>query len=131
VGKSQWAAEQSPMTTTLKKTRDHWWDGYSLALTNGVIVENFPPSPEGDRLAAELRNWGDRYPFPAGVKGSTTLVDPGKFTIVVTSNYSIDQCFGRDQDRAAIRARFWEIAMTEENCERLRQWRLNRGILRQ
>jgi hypothetical protein len=29
VGKSQWAVEQSPMTTTLKKTRDHWWDGGS------------------------------------------------------------------------------------------------------
>jgi hypothetical protein len=70
-----------------------WWDGYSLALTNGVIVENCPPSPEGDRLAVEWKTWGDRYLFLAGVKGSTTLVDPGKFTLIVTSNYSIEQCF--------------------------------------
>jgi hypothetical protein len=34
-------------------------DGSSLVLTNGVMVENYPPSPEGDRLAAELKNWGD------------------------------------------------------------------------
>jgi hypothetical protein len=104
VGKSQWAAEQSPMTTTLKKTRDDWWDGDSLALINGGIVENYPPSPEGDRLAAELKNGGDRYPFLGGVKGSTTLVDPGKFTLIMTSNYSIGQCFRREQDRAAMRS---------------------------
>jgi hypothetical protein len=27
-----------------------WWDGHSLAVTNGVIVENYAPTPEGDRL---------------------------------------------------------------------------------
>jgi hypothetical protein len=85
------------MTTTLKKTRDHWWDGYSPALTNGVIVENYPPAPEGDRLAAELKSWGDRYPFLGGVKGSTTLVDPGKFTFVITSNYSIERASGENK----------------------------------
>jgi hypothetical protein len=130
VGKSRWAADQSPMTTTLKKTHDHWWDGYSLALTSGVIVENYPPAPDGDRLAAEVKHWGDRAPFQAGVKGSTILVDPGKFTLIVTSNYSIEQCFSRPQDRAAMRERFWEIAMTGENREALLQWRLDRSILR-
>jgi hypothetical protein len=70
-----------------------------------------------DRLAAELKNWGDGYPFLGGVKGSTTLVDPGTFTLIVRSNYSIEQCFAREQDRAAMRWRFWE--MTEENRERL------------
>jgi hypothetical protein len=94
------------MTTTLNKTRDPWWDAYSLALTNGVIVENYPPAPEGDRLAAELKSWGDRYPFMGGVKGSTTLVDSHKFTLVITSNYSIEQCFGREQDRDAMREKF-------------------------
>jgi hypothetical protein len=111
VGKSQWAAEASPMTTTLKKTRDHWWERYSLALTNGVIIENYPPAPEGDRLPAELKDWGDRYPFLGGVKDSTTVVDPGKFTLILTSNYSIEQCFRPEQDRAAMRGRFWEIAL--------------------
>jgi hypothetical protein len=130
VGKSQWAAEQSPRTTTLKKTRDHWWDGYSLLLTNGVIVENYPPAPEGERLAQELENWGDRHPFVAGVKGSAILADPGKLTLIVISNSAIDQCFGGEQERAAMRERFWEIAMTEENREALLQWRLDRSILR-
>jgi hypothetical protein len=47
---------QAPLKRMLKKTRDHWWDGYSLALTNGVIVGNSPPASEGDGLAAELKN---------------------------------------------------------------------------
>jgi hypothetical protein len=106
-----------------------WWDGYSLALTNGVIVENYPPSPQGERLVPELEKWGDRYPFVGGVKGSTLLVDPGRFTLIVTSNYSIDQCFSRTSGEA-IHARFQEIEMTAENRDQLLQARLNRDILR-
>jgi hypothetical protein len=130
VGKSWLAQEQSPMTTTLRKSCDGWWDGYSLALTNGVIVENYPPSPQGERLASELAKWGDRYPFVGSVKGSTLLVDPGRFTLIVTSNYSIDQCFRREEDRAAIHARFQEIEMTAENQGDMLQQRLDRSILR-
>jgi hypothetical protein len=70
-----------------------WWDGYSLALTNGVIVENYPPFPQGETLVPELEKSGERYPFVDGVKGSTLLVDPGRFTLIVTSNYTVlDRC---------------------------------------
>jgi hypothetical protein len=55
-----------------------------MALTDGLIAENCAPAPERDRVAVELRNWGDGYTFLGGVKGSTTLVDPGTFTLVVT-----------------------------------------------
>jgi hypothetical protein len=58
-------------------------------------------------------------------------LDPGKCTLVVTLNYSIDECFGREQDHAAMRELFWEIAMTEENRKRLLVWLLNRSISRQ
>jgi hypothetical protein len=57
VGKSELAQAQSPITTTLRKNCDVWWDGYSLALTNGVIVENCPPIPQGERLVPELEKW--------------------------------------------------------------------------
>jgi hypothetical protein len=60
-------AAQSPMTTTLKKTRGNWWGGYSMALTNGVLVEHYP------------------------------------LALTVTSKYSMEQCFEREQDGAAMR----------------------------
>jgi hypothetical protein len=40
----------------IEEAPDHWWDGYSLALTNGQIVETYSPAPERDRLAVELKN---------------------------------------------------------------------------
>jgi hypothetical protein len=96
-------------------------------LTNRVIVENYPPSPQGERLASELAKWGDRYPFVGGVKGSPGV--PG-FTLIVTSNYSIDQCFRREEDGATRHARVPEIEMTPENQADLLQQRLDRSILR-
>jgi hypothetical protein len=69
VGKSQWAADQSPMTTTLKKTRDHW-DRYSLALTNGVIVEKRLPVGTGRRPAGGgVENLGRPVSLPGRSEG--------------------------------------------------------------
>jgi hypothetical protein len=36
------------MAMILKKTRDHWWGLYSLALTSGVIGQNYELRPERD-----------------------------------------------------------------------------------
>jgi hypothetical protein len=49
------------------------------------------PIPRRTPAGGGIEELGDRYPFLGGVKGSTTLVDPGKFTLIVTSNYSIEQ----------------------------------------
>jgi hypothetical protein len=87
-----------------------------------------PTSAAGRPDGGGIEERGDRYPFLGGVKGSTTLGDPGKFILIVTSNYWIEQWFGREQDRAATRERFSEIAMSQENRERLLGWRLNHRI---
>jgi hypothetical protein len=129
IGKSTLAQAQSPITSTLRKNCDLWWDGYSLVLTNGVIVENYPAAPLGDRMAEELEKWGDRFPFVGQIKGSTLLVDPGRFTLIVTSHYAVDQCFSGAAEREAIKSRFQEVEMTVDNCDRLRRCRLDRGIL--
>jgi hypothetical protein len=50
------------------KNSDIWREGYSLALTGGLIIENYPAAPAGDGLAEEILMWGDRYPFVGQVK---------------------------------------------------------------
>jgi hypothetical protein len=73
IGKSWLARQQNGTGTTLWKNCDIWWDGYSLALTGGVIVENSRAVPVGDQLVQELEKWGDRYPFVGQVKGSNVV----------------------------------------------------------
>jgi hypothetical protein len=69
IGKSWLARQQSRTGTTLWKNCDIWWDGYSLALTGGVIVENYQAAPVGDQLVQELEKC-DQSPFVGQVKGS-------------------------------------------------------------
>jgi hypothetical protein len=130
VGKSLLARQQSALGSTLLKNSDIWWDEYSLALTGGVIIENYPAAPAGDRMAPEMLKWGDRYPFSGQVKGSTLLVDRGRFTLIVTSHYSIDQGFSGEAERGAMKGRFQEVEMTVDNSDILMGCRLNRAILR-
>jgi hypothetical protein len=77
-----------------------------------------------------MLKWGDRYPFVGQVKRSTLLVDPGRFTLIVTSHYPIEQCFSEEAERAVIKGRFQEVEMTVDNRDMLMICRLNRGILR-
>jgi hypothetical protein len=130
VGKSLFARQQSALGSTLLKNSDIWWEGYSLTLTGGVIVENYPAAPAGDRMAGEMLKWGDRYPFAGQVKGSTLLADPGRFTLIVTSHYPIEQCFSGDLEREAMKGRFQEVEMTVDNSDILMGCWLNRGIFR-
>lgn len=65
--------------STLHKKCDVWWEGYSLTLTGGAVIENYPVGPVGDRLVRELQKWGDRYPFSGQIKG--------RFTLVATAHY--------------------------------------------
>jgi hypothetical protein len=68
IGKSTFSQAQRPITSTLRKNCDLWWDAYSLVLTNDVIVEDYPRAPLWDRMAEELEKWGDRERFVGSVK---------------------------------------------------------------
>jgi hypothetical protein len=63
----------------------------------------------------EFKVWGDRYPFNGEVKGSTILMEPARWTLVVTSNYPPDQCFLGTEDVKAIERRFKVLELTREN----------------
>lgn len=82
------------------KPLNKWWDGYNGEKV--VLLDDWDPKHEV--LVSHLKQWSDRYPFRAECKGSTLEARPEK--IIVTSNYSIDQCFQNEEDVNAIKRRF-------------------------
>lgn len=86
------------------KSVNKWWDGYYGQDT--VVIEEW--EPKNEMTAAKLKIWADRYPFPAEIKGGTlSKVRPTK--IIVTSNYTIDQCFPNSQDSLPLKRRFKQV----------------------
>lgn len=84
------------------KALNKWWDGYEDE--DVVAIEEMDPE-HGKYLGHFLKIWADRYPFSPEVKGShMKKIRPGK--IIVLSNYTIDECFERVQDRDPIKRRF-------------------------
>lgn len=83
------------------KELNKWWDGYRDEEV--VAIEEW--SPKNECTASFLKVWADRYPFPAQIKGGCLKkIRPRK--IIVLSNYTIDQCFEREEDRGPIKRRF-------------------------
>ncbi|UNI72380.1 MAG: replication associated protein [Chaetfec virus UA24_3359] len=97
-GKSRAAFEGYPGAYI--KSLNKWWDGYHDQ--DVVIIDDWGPNQ--GVLVDHLKHWADRYPFPAECKGSCMRIRPKK--LIVTSNYSIEQCFDREEDVAAIKRRF-------------------------
>lgn len=131
VGKSRWANTLIEPAAIFKKNVNKWWDGYSLFETRLVIIEDWPSKMERkDVLAQHVKVWGDRYPFIGECKGSHLQIDPGRFSIVITSNYPIDQCFECPEDIKAIKRRFQEIKMTKENATMIEAMEIPLTILK-
>lgn len=100
-GKSRKARDQFP--NAYFKAVNHWWDGYAGEDT--VIVDEWELS-SGKFIGHHLKIWADRYPFKMEIKGSSLPLQRPK-RIIITSNYSIDECFGADPTlRDAIKRRF-------------------------
>lgn len=101
-GKSKKVWEDYP--DHYSKQLNKWWDGYEDE--DVVVIEEW--APRNECTASALKIWADRYPFPAEVKGGNLRrIRPQK--IIVTSNYSIDQCFERSEDRDPIKRRFKQV----------------------
>lgn len=92
------------------KALNKWWDGYIEGM-QVVLLDDWDQTHKV--LASHLKKWGDRYPFIAEVKNGAIAVNPGNYRLIVTSNYSIEECFENKQDQEAIRRRFHVIHMTE------------------
>jgi len=86
------------------KMLNKWWDGYEDQDT--VVIEEW--SPKNDMTASGLKIWADRYPFNAEVKGGVIKkIRPRR--IIVTSNYSMEQCFERTEDLEPLKRRFKQV----------------------
>jgi len=84
------------------KPLNKWWDGYEDE--DVVGIEEVDPI-SGKWLGSFLKIWSDRYPFTAEIKGGTLKkIRPLKF--VVTSNYTIEECFPNSQDWKPLKRRF-------------------------
>jgi len=101
-GKSYKARHDYPLY--FDKPCNKWWDSYQQE--EHVIIDDFDMKHEC--LGHYLKRWGDRYAFPAEVKGTTIQIRPK--VICVTSNYRIQEIFRDDMVlREAIQRRYKEI----------------------
>lgn len=129
VGKSRWAHEVPVQGETLTKMVNKWWEGMDPRLVTKVIIEDFPAAPFGDMHAHHLKVWADRYVFVGETKGSSMLISPGRWFLIITSNYPPERCFNREEDLEAIRRRFTILEMKRENSVLLKRIRLQEEIL--
>lgn len=110
VGKSRIARSGKELWRIYNKPWNKWWNGFNQDITERVVIDDWPCAPMGDALVQLLKIWGDRYPFTAEIKGAHICISP-TFQIIVTSNYAIDDCFSKSEDRDAIKRRFTEWLM--------------------
>ena len=84
------------------KQMNKWWDGYLY--DEIVVIEEVDPK-KCEHMAYFFKRWCDRYPFRAEIKnGHLNNIRPQK--IIITSNYTIKECFPNQQDYEPLLRRF-------------------------
>lgn len=101
-GKTQYALSNFTVSwnEVYLKLANKWWDHYQGQRV--VLLDDLDPN-SGKYLVHHLKQWMDRYPFMAEYKGGSRVIRP--CTFIVTSNYSIEDCFPMAVDAEAIRRR--------------------------
>lgn len=91
LGKSFTARKDNPGCFVHLKNK--WWIGYQ---DEEVVLFDDVGHHEAAWMGDKLKNWADHYAFPCETKGDGSMIRPKK--IIVTSNYSIENLWGHDQD---------------------------------
>jgi len=109
-GKSKYIRETYPVFFT--KSMSKWWDAY-----NGepvIVIDDFAPE-HGKYLGYYLKIWADHYVFPAEVKGGMLRIRPQ--TIIVTSQYALEECFEDPETVKALLRRFKKkFCTSDDSC---------------
>ncbi len=101
-GKSYYARYKYP--DFYDKPPNKWFVGYKGQTT--ILLDDFGPN-QCKYLGWYIKRWSDIYPFPIETKGGGMDIRP--IRIVLTSQYTIDQCFPPNEDQLlndAIHERF-------------------------
>ncbi len=100
IGKSRMARAENP--NCYIKPHNKWFLGYK---NQEVVLYDDLGKSCSSWIGDFLKQWGDHYPFPIETKGDGSVIRPKR--IIITSNYSIDELFGHDEQLClAIKARF-------------------------
>lgn len=90
------------------KNANKWWCGYRDQPV--VVIDDFSLSHAC--LGYHLKIWAQEYAFIAEIKCGAMCIRPK--TIVVTSNYTIEEIFKEDKElREAIKRRFKVVRFTD------------------
>lgn len=103
-GKSTYARQKYPDFYDKNPTK--WWTGYMNEDT--VICDDFGPK-QCEYLQWYMKRWADKFPFPMETKGGGRQIRPKR--IIVTSQYTIGECFEDVLVRKAIRNRFQVVEL--------------------
>lgn len=99
-GKSRRVWEQYP--NHYAKDKNKWWCNYTGQ--DVVVIEEADPK-NMEHLADRLKVWADRYPFSGEIKGGR-LEGIRPMKVIVTSNYTPEECFPNSNDLEPILRRF-------------------------
>lgn len=105
-----------------KKDFSKWFDGYEgepVIVLDDFDVNGAPDSLIG-RFGFFFKKWADRHATTGEIKGGT--VELQHQTFIVTSNYSIDECFDPSKPgfgvlNEAIRSRFQEVFFNDTGSD--------------
>lgn len=104
-GKSTYARKHWP--NFFDKPPTKWFTGYKGEAT--ILCDDFGPN-QCKYLGWYMKRWADKFSFPMETKGGGRQIRP--LHIVVTSQYTIDECFEDYRVAAAMKNRFKELHLT-------------------
>lgn len=99
-GKSSSAREMCPNGYYSKSGNDKWWCGYEYQ--DDVIIDDFDPTVND--MSYHMKLWTDRYKVKVEPKNGFAFINPKRF--IVTSNYTMEQCFKDPSTLESIKRRF-------------------------
>lgn len=112
-GKTRMATETYP--DAYMKIPNKWWDLYNK---NKVVIIDDLEIDQAKMLKHHIKRWADRYKVYAEIKGGCVALEHE--ILIITSNYSLDECFIANEDwqlYQAMKRRFTYYNMKSYNPE--------------